>query len=150
MRYWLIVILAALSFGVQAQKPVNTTKLVTGWYYVTVADSGVTRKLQNNTKQPYALKPTPIVTAQNFSKVDMYEAAVNGIRVLIADDSKKKWIDATEKATGGKLGFVINDKLYFVTDIKGKTTSNISLVNLNYLFKKDIVKLVEKVRKEMH
>lgn len=148
MKYWFIVILACLNFGLQAQNPAKT-KLATGWYYVTTADSGVTRKLQNNTKQPYTLKPTPIVTAKNFSKVDLYEAAVTGMRIIIADDSKQTWMNATEKATGNKLGFVINDKLYCIVDVKGKSTTTLTMVNLNYLFKKDIAKLVEQVRKQM-
>lgn len=108
--------------------------LVTGLYYVTETDNGFKRQL-DKTDELYFLDPKPILIKEYFGKLDISEGLYSGyeIEILIKKQYVSLWADATEKAIGSRIGFVIDNQLVYAPYVNTKIhTGRVSLNRPEY------------------
>lgn len=104
--------------------------LVTGWYFVEKDSIGFERQLEK-TEDVYFINPHPIVVASNFKKVALEKNIYNDFYLSISLDKvgTRAWAEATLKATGRKLGFILNNRLLYVPHINSQITGGMTAVN---------------------
>ena len=100
---------------------VQDSTLATGWYYILENDNGFKRQL-DKADNFYFIDPKPIIVKEHIESVRI-ETDFEGKKYLTVQILRKYthlWADATEKAIGKQLGFVIDDKLIFAPIVNAR------------------------------
>lgn len=107
----------------------NSTELPTGWYHITTENTGLTREL-NKTGEYYFLEPEPIITPKNMKTTEFKTGYDGKIYLAIQFDAAgtKAWARATARATGTKLGFILDDKLIQAPFVNGQITGGVAAI----------------------
>ncbi|PQJ15773.1 hypothetical protein BST99_08590 [Aureicoccus marinus] len=126
-------------------------QLRTGWYFLSDKDNGIEKTL-NGTKEIYYLNPSPIVTADNFTELEIYQSNYGDYGMTIRLDKKgtKQWSIATGKSIGKKLALVIDNELYFLPQVNAQIDVGITALNRGDLSEtelKAIKNIIEKEKK---
>lgn len=92
----------------------DTIGLVTGFYYV--ADSGVGVLLGiDQSAEEHWLNQTPILTAERFQRVALYESNFNDtgwvLSIQLDSSGTEAWRRATSEYVDRRIGFVVNGQL---------------------------------------
>lgn len=97
------------------------------WYYIIDTNTGYNRQLTKS-EEVYFIKPKPIVTAANFSKLQIYNNKEGGLEMLIKPDEKgtEAWSIATEKYVGKKLAFILDNKLLEADYVNSQITAGVT------------------------
>lgn len=93
----------------------DSTIFYTGWYYVLDTVNGYKRQLDKST-DTFFIDRHPIVTANNFTTLEIYESDTSGTRYIgltmrLDEKGTESWSIATEKAIGKQLAFILDNKL---------------------------------------
>jgi preprotein translocase subunit SecD len=121
--------------------------LQTGFYYIVEADDGFKRQLDKDSLS-YFIDPTPIVTSKNIVKFEIYTSNYGGIglSMKLDDNGTIAWSEATEKATGKELAFIVDNKLIQVARVISQITGGMTALNRGIYTKREleeIQKLIE-------
>jgi hypothetical protein len=111
----------------------DSTVLYTGWYYVVDSSNGYKRQLDRS-EETYYLDPKPIVTAKNFTTFEIYESNFKGKRYLgltmrLDKEGTRNWSNATLRAQGNKLAFILDNRLLQVAMINSHITGGVTALN---------------------
>lgn len=111
----------------------DSTFLQTGWYYVVDYDNGFKRKLDQST-DTFFIQRYPIVTAKNFTTLEIYESDADGIKYVgmtmrLDEKGTQSWSVATEKSIGKQLAFILDNQLLFVAQVNAQITAGIAALN---------------------
>ncbi len=107
--------------------------MITGWYYISEIEQGFKLQLENS-KEYFFIDPTPIVTAKNFTTLEIYESNAGGkkhigLTIRLDKSGTKKWSLATEKSVGKKLAFILDNKLIYTLHINSQITGGTTALN---------------------
>lgn len=101
--------------------PEDSVLLKTGWYYV--ESTGLKRQLYKS-EETYLISPKPIVTSKNILYFEIYEINASdksfGLKMQLDEKGTKAWSVATEKATGKRLAFIVDNTLVQVPIVNGQ------------------------------
>ena len=110
----------------------DSTILYTGWYYIIDTNNGYKRILDKST-ETYYLDRNPIVTAKNFTKLEIYETKGEkkyfGLSIRFDEEGTERWSLATEKSIGKKLAFILDNRLLYVPEVNSQITGGMSAIN---------------------
>jgi preprotein translocase subunit SecD len=111
----------------------DSTILYTGWYYIVDTDNGFKRQLDKST-DTFFIDPKPIVVAKNFTTFEIYESDAGGQKYIglsmrLDEDGTEKWSDATEKAIGKQLAFILDNRLLQVAKVNAQITAGVTALN---------------------
>lgn len=110
----------------------DSTILYTGWYYVVDTDNGYKRQLDKS-NETYFIDRHPIVTASNFTKLEIYESNGNikyfGLSIRLDKKGTESWSVATEKAIGKQLAFILDNRLLQVAKVNSQITGGVTAIN---------------------
>jgi preprotein translocase subunit SecD len=106
------------------KKNITDSIIKTGWYYIIDADSGYKRQIDKKTEFLF-IGPTPIITANNFTEVNILEIQESEnhnifLTFTLDKDGQYKWTDATGKAVGKRIAFILDNQLLDVHLILGQ------------------------------
>lgn len=78
----------------------DSTVLYTGWYYLVDTENGFKRQLDKST-DTFFIDPKPIVTAKNFTALEIYESSAGGknhfgLMMRLDETGTENWSVATE------------------------------------------------------
>ncbi len=126
--------------------------LVTGWYYINDNEEGIKRKL-DKTEEYYYVNPKPIVIQKYFDKVEIYKTDdfkektgnTEALSIIIHRNYEYLWGDATEKAAGRRLGFIINNKLVNAPKVTFRIEGGVSSVNRGVYTKEELESFIEQI-----
>lgn len=127
----------------------NDKVLKTGWYFILNKKIGVKRKLDKDTTI-YYLDSTPILTAKNIIKLEIYKTSsgIIGLSMKFDKIGTKAWSVATEKATDSYLAFIMDDKLLTVPRINDQIISGVSALNRGQIYTEQELLAIKKVIEE--
>ena len=130
------------------QKNIQDSVLATGWYFIERESMGFERQLEK-TEEIYFLNPRPIAVVSNFKKVALKKNRYNDFYLSISLDEAgtQSWAAATLKATGGKLGFMLNNRLLYVPHINSQITQGITTINSSSYTKEEYEELERLIEK---
>lgn len=111
----------------------DSTILYTGWYYVVDSSNGYKRQLDRS-DETYYLDPKPIVTAKNFTTFEIYESNFKdkkylGLTMRLDKEGTKNWSNATLRAQGSRLAFILDNRLLQVAMINSQITGGVTALN---------------------
>ena len=111
----------------------DSTILYTGWYYVVDTSNGYKRQLDKS-DETYYLDPRPIVTAKNFTTFEIYESIFKdkkdfGLSMRLDKEGTENWSNATLRALGSKLAFVLDNRLLQVAMVNSQITGGVTALN---------------------
>jgi preprotein translocase subunit SecD len=111
----------------------DRTLLYTGWYYLVESDNGYKRQLDKST-ETYFIDRHPIVTAKNFTSLDIYESNAGGqtyagLSMNLDDEGTANWSVATEKSMDKKLAFILDNRLLEVARVNSQITTGVTALN---------------------
>lgn len=111
----------------------DSTILYTGWYFIVETDSGIKRQLDKSTRI-YSIHPKAIVTAKNFTRLEIYESNAGGQKYLglsmqLDKEGTKNWSMATEKTIGRHLAFILDNRLLQVAKVNSQITAGMTALN---------------------
>ncbi len=111
----------------------DSTILNTGWYYVVDTPNGYKRELDKSDETFY-LDPKPIVTAKNIITFEIYEGNYKykkyfGLTMRLDKEGTENWSNATYKAVGNKLAFVLDNRLLQVAMVNSQITGGVTALN---------------------
>lgn len=120
----------------------DSTILYTGWYYIIDSPNNFKRQLDQS-DEGYYLHPKPIVTAKNFSSIEIYESGSLtkknlGLTIRLDKEGVKNWSYATLKATGNKLAFILDNRLLQVSLVNSQITDGITALNRGIYSKQEL------------
>lgn len=126
----------------------DNTFLQTGWYYI--ADTGVKRQLDKSS-EAYFVIPVPITTAKNIISFKLDKLNQNGghwgLVMQLNEEGTNKWSIATEKATGKRIAFIVNNRLLHTANVNGKINNGITVLNRNVYTREELdsfMRIIEK------
>lgn len=124
-------------------------QLRTGWYYLSDKDNGIEKTL-NGTKEIYYLHPSPIVTVDNFTDLEIYQSNSGDYGMTIRLDKKgtEQWSIATGKSIGNKLALVIDNELYSIPQVNAQIDVGITALNRGDLSETELKAIKNKIEKE--
>ena len=111
----------------------DSTILYTGWYYVVDTPNNYKRQLDKS-DETYFLDPKPIVTAKNIKAFEIYEGSYNnkkyfGLTMRLDKEGTENWSNATHRAVGNKLAFVLDNRLLQVAMVNSQITGGVTALN---------------------
>ena len=111
----------------------DSTILYTGWYYVVDTPNGYKRQLDKSDETFY-LDPKPIVTAKNVTTFEIYEGNYKnkkyfGLTMRLDKEGTENWSNATYRAVGNKLAFVLDNRLLQVAMVNSQITGGVTALN---------------------
>lgn len=110
----LLNLICAISVHAQNKKAlgISIDSLTTGWYYIDESKFGIAKKLKG-TDKVFFISPTPIITAKNFKKIEVYRNIDGdyGLSIKLDKKGKKEWKIATAKSIGNRLALIIDNEL---------------------------------------
>lgn len=124
-------------------------QLITGWYYLAEKENGI-EKILNGTEETYFLNPRPIVTADNFTEMEIYQSNYGdfGLTIQLDKEGTKQWSIATSKSIEQKLALVIDNELYFTPKVKAQIDVGITALNRGDLSEKELKAIKKKIENE--
>ena len=157
MTLTLLITLILFNCGTQNQKEekenvTDKSELVksdstlrTGWYYID-DKAGLKRQLDKDTTW-YSINPTPIVTAKNIIKMEIYESNFGDIGLSMQLDSEgtDSWSEATDKATTKRLAFILNDKLLHAPLVNSQITNGMTALNTGNYSRQELKKIKKEI-----
>lgn len=128
------------------QKNIQDSVLATGWYFIETDSTGFKRQLET-TEEVYFLNPRPIAIAPNFKQVTLGKNRYDDFYLSISLDEAgtQAWAAATLKATGGKLGFILNNCLLYVPHINSQITQGMTVINSSNYTKEEYEELEKRL-----
>jgi hypothetical protein len=135
-----------LSIETCYQENLKDSTLMTGWYYVT--GDGFALPL-DKTDEIYKLNPCPSITAEDIIKLNVKEDNY-GYTILtmqFGDRGTKLWSEATEKAIGNQLAFVVDNHLLYTPMVNSQISggmSSLSKADYSKAKLENIKQLIEK------
>jgi len=133
------------------KKNISDSTLATGWYYICDTANGFKREL-DKTVESYFIDPRPIVTKQNFIKLEIFDTDFKGqykdytgLKMMLDEDGTKEWSNATEKAMYKKLALIIDNKLINAPEVNAQITSGKTLLNRTEYSKQEIEAFKKKI-----
>lgn len=113
-------------------KNIESTTLMTGWYHISDTDSGFVRQL-DKTDELYTINPFPILTAEDITTltVKINNSGNAYLTMTFGTRGTESWREATGKAVGKKIAFIVNDKLLSAPHV------NIEIPNGNAILFRD-------------
>ena len=113
----------------------DSTILYTGWYYVVDTPNNYKRKLDKS-DETYYLNPKPITNAKNITTFEIYESSYNnkkvfGLTMRLDKQGTENWTNATYRAVGNKLAFVLDNRLLQVAMVNSQITGGVTALNRN-------------------
>jgi preprotein translocase subunit SecD len=126
----------------------SDSTLRTGWYYID-DKAGFKRQLDNDTTW-YLINPTPIVTAKNVIKMEIYESSFGNLGLSMQLDSEGTdfWSEATDKATTKRLAFILNDKLLYAPVVNSQINNGMTALNAGNYSRQELMKIKKEIEKE--
>ena len=111
----------------------DSTILYTGWYYVVETPNNYKRQLDKS-DETYYIDPKPITTAKNFTTFEIYESSYNnkkvfGLEMRLDKQGTENWSNATYRAVGNKLAFVLDNRLLQVAMVNSQITGGVTALN---------------------
>lgn len=111
----------------------DSTILYTGWYYVIDNDKNFKRQLDKSTDTFY-IDPQPIVTAKNFTTLEIYESNADGqkyvgLTMRLDQTGTENWGIATEKSIGKQLAFILDNRLLQVVKVNEQIITGVTALN---------------------
>jgi hypothetical protein len=109
----------------------DSNVLYTGWYYVVDSSNGYKRQLDKS-DETYYLDPKPIVTAKNFTTFEIYESNDQeylGLTMRLNKEGTESWSNATLKAQGNRLAFILDNRLLQVAIVNSQITGGVTALN---------------------
>lgn len=127
------------------QENFKDSVLVTGWYYL-VTDGGYIRQLEK-TDEIYILDPLPIITAEDIIELNVSEDRWKQAMLVMrfGERGTQAWSIATQKTIGGKLAFVLNDKLLYISQVNSQITTGVSAFNRAGYIKDEIEEIKQAI-----
>lgn len=130
------------------QKNIQDSVLATGWYFIETDSMGFERQLEKR-DEVYFLNPRPIAVVSNFKQVTLGKNRYDEWYLVISLDKAgtQEWAEATLKATGGELGFVLNNRLLQVSYVNCQITQGMTAINSSNYTKEEyeeFKRLIEK------
>lgn len=117
--------------------------LETGWYYISDSLNGTKRELDKMENEIYYLDTIPILTHENFSKLQLYKSNFDkeyiGLAIYFDDHGTLKWKTATEKSVGKNLALVINNVLIECPRVNSTITTGVSAINRDVYTPEEII-----------
>jgi len=123
--------------------------LKTGWYYLTDKENGIEKTLKG-TEETHFIEPTPIVTVDNFTDLEIYQSNYGdyGLTIRLDDKGTKEWSVATGKSINKKLALIIDNELYFTPTVNSQIDVGITALNRGDLTEKELKAIKLKIEKE--
>lgn len=111
----------------------DSTVLYTGWYYVIDSLNDFKRQLDKS-EETYYLDPKPIVTAENFTTFEIYESTSDdqkdlGLAMRLDKEGTESWSNATLRAQGSRLAFILDNRLLQVAMVNSQITGGVTALN---------------------
>jgi len=142
--------------GSNAQTNNNTTDTIkqdnsylqTGWYYI--IDNNNFKRQLDKSSDFYFIDPEPIVTVKNFTKLEIYTSNFGDIELSIQLDKigVKNWSNATERATGNYLAFILDNRLLHIAYVNSQIMSGITVLNRSDYSKEELEKIKASIESE--
>ena len=122
-------IIRCLSLEECYENNLTNSTLMTGWYYISDIDSGFVRQL-DKTNEFYTINPFPIVTAEDITTLSIEKNNWNEMYLLIklGKLGTERWRIATRTSIGGKLAFILNDKLLCTPNVNAEIPAGVSVL----------------------
>jgi len=111
----------------------DSTSLYTGWYYIVDTANRFERQLDKSS-QTFFINPNPIVTAKNFTTLEIYESSAAGHKYLgltmrLDKKGTEQWSTATGISIGKQLAFILDNKLLHVATVMSQITAGVTALN---------------------
>ena len=129
------------------QQNIESATLMTGWYYISDTDSGFVRQL-DKTDTFYKINPFPIVTAADISTLTIEKNNFGNTYLFIKFGTRgtESWREATRKAIGKNLAFIVDDKLLNAPYINMEIPNGNSALNRNDYSKEEFEKIEQAIK----
>ena len=123
----------------------SDSTLQTGWYYIKDSD-GLKRQLDRDTTW-YSIDPTPIVTAKNIEAIEIYESNFGdvGLSMQLDSEGTKVWSEATDRAAGKQLAFILDDKLLHVPRVNSQIIVGMTALNRGIYSRQDLERFKKRI-----
>lgn len=123
--------------------------LVTGWYYLTDKKNGIEKTLKGS-EEVFFIDPTPIVTVENFTDLEIYQSNYGdyGLTIRLDERGTKEWSIATGKSIDKKLALIIDNELYFTPTVNSQIDVGITALNRGDLTEKELKAIKQRIEKE--
>lgn len=128
----------------------DTLTLVTGWYYVVEPGQGVKRILDGDTLA-YWLNPAPIVTAKQIATFELYKSNFDNSWVLamkLDGPGAEGWKTATGNSIGGRLAFVVKNKLLSTPQVNAEISGGLTALNRGTYSKGQLKAIMKAIQAE--
>jgi preprotein translocase subunit SecD len=84
--------------------------------------------------ETFYLDPKPIVTVKNFTTFEIYESNSKdnkylGLAMRLDKEGTESWSNATYRAIGNKLAFVLDNRLLQVAMVNSQITGGVTALN---------------------
>jgi preprotein translocase subunit SecD len=111
----------------------DSSILYTGWYFIMDSENGFKRPLDKSS-DTFFIAPNPIVTAKNFTSLEIYESNSDGqkyigLSIKLDETGTENWSAATEKAIGKNLAFILDNRLVHVAKINSQVSAGVTALN---------------------
>ncbi|MBL3659097.1 SecDF P1 head subdomain-containing protein [Fulvivirga sediminis] len=126
--------------------------LETGWYHSNSDRNGEMRVFEYLNETMY-VNPTPIVTVENFERLEINETSwAKGefmLAIWLDKEGTKKWSDATEFAMNNRtnLVFILDNKIINAPMVFAKMTNGATAITRKDLSKKDLEEIKGKLER---
>ena len=129
------------------QKNIESATLMTGWYYISETDSGFVRQL-DKTDSYHKINPFPIVTAEDMTTLSIQKNNDGNTYLLMKFGIRgtESWREATKKAIGKNLAFILNDELLSVPHINMEIPNGNSVFSRNDYSKEEFEKIEQAIK----
>ncbi len=128
------------------KKNIESAMLMTGWYYVSDTDSGFVRQL-DKTDEFYKVNPFPILTAEDITTLAVETNNLGNAYLTMKFGTRgtDAWREATGKAIGKSLAFIVNDKLLSAPHVNMEIPNGNSTLNRNDYSKEEFEKIEQAI-----
>jgi preprotein translocase subunit SecD len=125
-------------------KNISDSILATGWYYISDTATAFKRQL-DKTNEYYFIAPRPIVTKQNFIKIEIFDTDFKGqykdytgLKIILDEAGTLEWSIATIKAINKRLALIIDNKLVNAPKVNMQITNGTTSLNRTEYSKEEI------------
>ena len=128
--------------------------LYTGQYYVGDSLNGYKRQLDRS-DETYYIDPKPIVTAENFKRLEIFESGLPGKKYLglgmrLDKKGAKSWAYATDRSskTHIKLAFILDNRLLYVAQAESEITGGMTALNRGIYTREELENFKTMIQRE--
>ncbi len=132
----------------------DSTILYTGWYFVVDTPNSYKRQLDKS-DETYYLDPTPIITAKNVTTFEIYESTFKGkkdveLAMRLDKEGTESWSNATLRAQGSKLAFILDNRLLQVATVNSQITGGITALNRGDYSRQELENFITIIQSEKY